>query len=99
MRKNLFNIKQYYDRLRKENLIIEEGYHLNRKDNSIDTDYTVNGILITLKKFINDRTEIVCWCKYHSLRNATEDGRNSICRTKNVLTLHLINQCSKSESY
>lgn len=93
LRNNIFNIREYYRKLIAEHKIIEDGQHFNRKDNSIDIDFIVNDVLITLKKYVSDRTEIRCFCKYHCLVNGTKP--QAWCRTKSVLVYYLINQCSK----
>lgn len=94
MRENIWNVRDYYRKLRAEGKIREIGYHKNLRDESIDTDYEVNGILITVKNY-GDRTELRCFCKFHIFKN--KEHPDSWCRAKSVLVLFLIDKCSKTE--
>lgn len=89
MKQNIFNVKSYYEKLKKEDLIKEVGYSHNLKDNCIEYDYEIDNTLMKLRKF-KDRTDILCGCKFHSLKNATHP--ESLCRAKNILTLWIIEQ-------
>lgn len=87
MKKALFDILPYYRRLKSENKIRETGYHFNRSTDSIDYDFDVNSVLITVKNF-QDRTEIMCYCKKHIFKNAT--CPQIVCKTKLCLQRYLV---------
>jgi hypothetical protein len=95
MREQLFNVRDSYRRLKAEGKIKEVGMHFNQKDCCDEYDYDIADVLLKVRVFPKGYTEIVCYCKFHILKNANPEKRGSECKLKNILRLYLISKYSR----